>query len=77
MQRAYWTLKQNLDKFKYNQVIKLNHLGHIKWHRRCKSLTFFFFFFFFVDSYEKKFRVGTFWQGRSCNRKHIYFFGLK
>ena len=81
MQRAYWTLKQNLDKFKYNQVIKLNHLGHVKWHRRCKSLTFskqkvffsfFFFFFFFCRFLRKKVQGRYILAGTSCNRKPTY-----
>ena len=31
--KHYWNKIKSLTK-------KLNHLGHIKWHRRCKSLTF-------------------------------------
>ena len=44
IQTAYGTLEQNLVKFQHTEVINLevtvNHLDHIKWHRRCKSLIF-------------------------------------
>ena len=69
---------------------KLNHLNHIKWHKRYKS-DFFVerykkllylkkhkgfktFFNTFLQILAKKFIVGTFQQGRSGNCKQTYFF---
>ena len=65
---------------------KLNHLDYIKWHRRCKYLTFKKTSTrswlkqrqkpskMFCRFSRKKIRVGTFKQGRSGNRKHAYLF---
>ena len=45
IERVYGTLKEILVKFKYtlkSLTQKLNHVDHIIWHRRCKSLTFYY-----------------------------------
>ena len=56
-------IQSNLKKLK-SLTKKLDYLAHIKWHRRCKSLTFqqknISRLYFFSDFHEKKFRVGTF-----------------
>ena len=62
IQRAYETLKQNLVKLKHSWTKKLNHLGQINWHRKCKS-----------DLLVKKYSFMTFCGFYAKKKLHLFF----
>ena len=58
IQRAYETMKQNLVKFKHSRTKKLNHLGQIKWHRKCKLVNKYSPSINFCEFLQKKLNFG-------------------